>query len=125
MTQIKNSSYLYLKFPDLVLEKDQTLKDVLSKDLTNAGSVVGIPANRGEGEPDITAEDSLIFRLTSRDLEGWKFCQKADGDVYDSTEYKAANYKWIIAFDNKLPSPQKNFVFYDETVDLSVKIHQD
>ena len=22
------------------------------------------------GEPDITAEDSLIFRLTSRDLEG-------------------------------------------------------
>ena len=70
MTQIKNSSYLYLKFPDLVLEKDQTLKDVLSKDLTNTGSIVGIPANRGEGEPDITTEDSFIFRLTSRDLEG-------------------------------------------------------
>lgn len=122
MTQIKNSSYLYLKFPDLVLEKDQTLKDVLSKDLTNAGSVVGIPANRGEGEPDITAEDSLIFRLTSRDLEGaGSFAKKADGDVYDSTEYKAANYKWIIAFDNKTPSPQKNFVFYDETVDSRLK----
>ena len=70
MAKIKNTSYLYLKFPDLVLEKDQTLKDVLSKDLTNSGSIVGIPANRGEGEPDITAEDSLIFRLTSRDLEG-------------------------------------------------------
>ena len=68
MTKIKDTSYLYLKFPDLVLEKDQTLKDVLSKDLTNTGSIVGIPANRGEGEPDITAEDSLIFRLTSRDL---------------------------------------------------------
>ena len=122
MTQIKNSSYLYLKFPDLVLEKDQTLKDVLSKDLTNAGSVVGIPANRGEGEPDITAEDSLIFRLTSRDLEGaGSFAKKADGDVYDSTEYKAANYKWIIAFDNKTPSTQKNFVFYDETVDSRLK----
>lgn len=105
MAKIKNTSYLYLKFPDLVLEKDQTLKDVLSKDLTNSGSIVGIPANRGEGEPDITAEDSLIFRLTSRDLEGaGSFAKKADGDVYDSTEYKAANYKWIIAFDNKTPS---------------------
>ena len=114
-----------LEILDLVLEKDQTLKDVLSKDLTNTGSVVGIPANRGEGELDITAEDSLIFRLTSRDLEGaGKFCQKADGDVYDSTEYKAANYKWIIALIIKTPSTQKNFVFYDETVD-SVKIHQD
>ena len=122
MAKIKNTSYLYLKFPDLVLEKDQTLKDVLSKDLTNTGSVVGIPANRGEGEPDITAEDSLIFRLTSRDLEGaGSFAKKADGDVYDSTEYKAANYKWIIAFDNKTPSPQKNFVFYDETVDSRLK----
>lgn len=122
MAKIKNTSYLYLKFPDLVLEKDQTLKDVLSKDLTNTGSVVGIPANRGEGEPDITAEDSLIFRLTSRDLEGaGSFAKKADGDVYDSTEYKAANYKWIIAFDNKTPSTQKNFVFYDETVDSRLK----
>ena len=122
MAKIKNTSYLYLKFPDLVLEKDQTLKDVLSKDLTNSGSIVGIPANRGEGEPDITAEDSLIFRLTSRDLEGaGSFAKKADGDVYDSTEYKAANYKWIIAFDNKTPSPQKNFVFYDETVDSRLK----
>ena len=122
MTKIKDTSYLYLKFPDLVLEKDQTLKDVLSKDLTNTGSIVGIPANRGEGEPDITAEDSLIFRLTSRDLEGaGSFAKKADGDVYDSTEYKAANYKWIIAFDNKTPSPQKNFVFYDETVDSRLK----
>lgn len=122
MAKIKNTSYLYLKFPDLVLEKDQTLKDVLSKDLTNSGSIVGIPANRGEGEPDITAEDSLIFRLTSRDLEGaGSFAKKADGDVYDSTEYKAANYKWIIAFDNKTPSTQKNFVFYDETVDSRLK----
>ena len=84
MTKIKDTSYLYLKFPDLVLEKDQTLKDVLSKDLTNTGSIVGIPANRGEGEPDITAEDSLIFRLTSRDLEGaGSFAKQADGDVYD------------------------------------------
>ena len=122
MTKIKNTSYLYLKFPDLVLEKDKTLKDVLSKDLTNTGRVVGIPANRGEGEPDLTAEDSLIFRLTSRDLEGaGSFAKKADGDVYDSTEYKAANYKWIIAFDNKTPSTQKNFVFYDETVDSRLK----
>lgn len=122
MTKIKDTSYLYLKFPDLVLEKDQTLKDVLIKDLTNTGSIVGIPANRGEGEPDITAEDSLIFRLTSRDLEGaGSFAKKADGDVYDSTEYKAANYKWIIAFDNKTPSTQKNFVFYDETVDSRLK----
>lgn len=122
MAKIKNTSYLYLKFPDLVLEKDQTLKDVLSKDLTNSGSIVGIPANRGEGEPDITAEDSLIFRLTSRDLEGaGSFAKKADGDVYDSTEYKAANYRWIIAFDNKTPSTQKNFVFYDETVDSRLK----
>lgn len=122
MTKIKDTSYLYLKFPDLVLEKDKTLKDVLSKDLTNTGRVVGIPANRGEGEPDLTAEDSLIFRLTSRDLEGaGSFAKKADGDVYDSTEYKAANYKWIIAFDNKTPSTQKNFVFYDETVDSRLK----
>lgn len=122
MTQIKNSSYLYLKFPDLVLEKDKTLKDVLSKDLTNTGSVVGIPANRGEGEPDITAEDSLIFRLTSRDLEGaGSFAKRADGDVYDSTEYKSANYKWILNFANNTPSPQKNFVFYDETVDPRLK----
>ena len=122
MTQIKNSSYLYLKFPDLVLEKDKTLKDVLSKDLTNTGSVVGIPANRGEGEPDITAEDSLIFRLTSRDLEGaGSFAKRADGDVYDSTEYKSANYKWILNFANNTPSPQKNFVFYDEAVDPRLK----
>lgn len=122
MTKIKDTSYLYLKFPDLVLEKDQTLKDVLSKDLTNSGSIVGIPANRGEGEPDITAEDSLIFRLTSRDLEGaGSFAKRADGDVYDSTEYKAANYKWILKFHNNTPSPQKNFVFYDETVDPRLK----
>jgi len=60
--------------------------------------------------------------LTSRDLEGaGSFAKKADGDVYDSTEYKAANYKWIIAFDNKTPSTQKNFVFYDETVDSRLK----
>ena len=122
MTKIKDTSYLYLKFPDLVLEKDQTLKDVLSKDLTNTGSIVGIPANRGEGEPDITAEDSLIFRLTSRDLEGaGSFAKQADGDVYDSTEYKAANYKWLLKFANNTPSPQKNFVFYDETVDPRLK----
>jgi len=122
MTKIKDTSYLYLKFPDLVLEKDQTLKDVLSKDLTNTGSIVGIPANRGEGEPDITAEDSLIFRLTSRDLEGaGSFAKRADGDVYDSTDYKAANYKWILKFHNNTPSPQKNFVFYDETVDPRLK----
>ena len=122
MTKIKDTSYLYLKFPDLVLEKDQTLKDVLSKDLTNTGSIVGIPANRGEGEPDITAEDSLIFRLTSRDLEGaGSFAKRSDGDVYDSTDYKAANYKWILKFHNNTPSPQKNFVFYDETVDPRLK----
>ena len=122
MTKIKDTSYLYLKFPDLVLEKDQTLKDVLSKDLTNTGSIVGIPANRGAGEPDITAEDSLIFRLTSRDLEGaGSFAKRADGDVYDATEYKAANYKWILSYDNNTPSPQKNFVFYDETVDPRLK----
>ena len=122
MTKIKDTSYLYLKFPDLVLEKDQTLKDVLSKDLTNTGSIVGIPANRGAGEPDITAEDSIIFRLTSRDLEGaGSFAKRADGDIYDSTEYKAANYKWILSYDNNTPSPQKNFVFYDETVDPRLK----
>jgi len=122
MTKIKDTSYLYLKFPDLVLEKDQSLKDVLIKDLTNTGSLVGIPANRGEGEPDITAEDSLIFRLTSRDLEGaGSFAKRADGDVYDSTDYKAANYKWILKFHNNTPSPQKNFVFYDETVDPRLK----
>ncbi|WP_449159814.1 Cna B-type domain-containing protein [Streptococcus sp.] len=122
MAKIKNTSYLYLKFPDLVLEKDQTLKDVLSKDLTNSGSIVGIPAERGEGEADITAEDSLIFRLTSRDLEGaGSFAKRAEGDVYDSTEYKAANYKWNLNFDNNTPSPQKNFVIYDETVDSRLK----
>ena len=122
MAKIKNTSYLYLKFPDLALEKDQTLKDVLSKDLTNSGSIVGIPAERGEGEADITAEDSLIFRLTSRDLEGaGSFAKRAEGDVYDSTEYKAANYKWNLNFDNNTPSPQKNFVIYDETVDSRLK----
>ena len=122
MTKIKDTSYLYLKFPDLVLEKDQTLKDVLSKDLTNTGSIVGIPDNRGEGEPDITAEDSLIFRLTSRDLEGaGSFAKRADGNVYDSTEYKAANYKWLLNFENNTPAPQKNFVFYDEAVDPRLK----
>ena len=69
-----------MKFPDLVMEKDQTLEDVLVKDLTNTASVVGIPAERGEGEPDVTAEDSLIFRLTSRDLEGkGAFAKQADG----------------------------------------------
>ncbi len=53
-TQIK--FHLYLKFPDLVMEKDQT-EDVLVKDLTNTASVVGVPAEHdGEGEPDVTAE---------------------------------------------------------------------
>ena len=60
--------------------------------------------------------------MTSRDLEGaGSFAKRADGDVYDATEYKAANYKWILSYDNNTPSPQKNFVFYDETVDPRLK----
>ncbi|MFQ7255994.1 MAG: Cna B-type domain-containing protein [Streptococcus sp.] len=92
------------------------------KDLTNTASVVGIPAERGEGEPDVTAEDSLIFRLTSRDLEGkGAFAKQADGNVYDSTDYKAANYKWLLKYNNTTPFAQKNIVFYDEQVDSRLK----
>ncbi|MFS9314703.1 Cna B-type domain-containing protein [Streptococcus infantis] len=122
MQKIQDKSFLYLKFPDLVMEKDQTLEDVLVKDLTNTASVVGIPAERGEGEPDVTAEDSLIFRLTSRDLEGkGAFAKQAEGNVYDSTDYKAANYKWVLKFQNITPFAQKNIVFYDEQVDSRLK----
>lgn len=122
MQKIQDKSFLYLKFPDLVMEKDQTLEDVLVKDLTNTASVVGIPAERGEGEPDVTAEDSLIFRLTSRDLEGkGSFAKQAEGNVYDSTDYKAANYKWLLKYNNITPFAQKNLVFYDEQVDSRLK----
>jgi len=122
MQKIQDKSFLYLKFPDLVMEKDQTLEDVLVKDLTNTASVVGIPAERGEGEPDVTAEDSLIFRLTSRDLEGkGSFAKQAEGNVYDSTDYKAANYKWLLKYNNTTPFAQKNVVFYDEQVDSRLK----
>ena len=118
MQKIQDKSFLYLKFPDLVMEKDQTLEDVLVKDLTNTATVVGIPAERGEGEPDVTAEDSLIFRLTSRDLEGkGAFAKQAEGNVYDSTDYKSANYKWLLKYHNITPFAQKNVVFYDEQVD--------
>lgn len=122
MQKIQDKSFLYLKFPDLVMEKDQTLEDVLVKDLTNTASVVGIPAERGEGEPDVTAEDSLIFRLTSRDLEGkGAFAKQAEGNVYDSTDYKSANYKWLLKYNNITPFAQKNVVFYDEQVDSRLK----
>ena len=122
MQKIQDKSFLYLKFPDLVMEKDQTLEDVLVKDLTNTASVVGIPAERGEGEPDVTAEDSLIFRLTSRDLEGkGAFAKQAEGNVYDSTDYKSANYKWLLKYHNITPFAQKNVVFYDEQVDSRLK----
>ena len=122
MQKIQDKSFLYLKFPDLVMEKDQTLEDVLVKDLTNTASVVGIPAERGEGEPDVRAEDSLIFRLTSRDLEGkGAFAKQADGNVYDSTDYKSANYKWLLKYNNITPFAQKNVVFYDEQVDSRLK----
>ena len=122
MQKIQDKSFLYLKFPDLVMEKDQTLEDVLVKDLTNTATVVGIPAERGEGEPDVTAEDSLIFRLTSRDLEGkGAFAKQAEGNVYDSTDYKAANYKWLLKYNNTTPFAQKNVVFYDEQVDSRLK----
>ena len=122
MQQIQDKSFLYLKFPDLVMGKDQTLEDVLVKDLTNTASVVGIPAERGDGEPDVTAEDSLIFRLTSRDLEGkGSFAKQAEGNVYDSTDYKAANYKWLLKYNNVTPFAQKNVVFYDEQVDSRLK----
>lgn len=122
MQKIQDKSFLYLKFPDLVMEKDQTLEDVLVKDLTNTASVVGIPAERGEGEPDVRAEDSLIFRLTSRDLEGkGSFAKQAEGNVYDSTDYKAANYKWLLKYNNVTPFAQKNVVFYDEQVDSRLK----
>ncbi|RGM74710.1 Cna B-type domain-containing protein [Streptococcus ilei] len=122
MQKIQDKSFLYLKFPDLVMEKDQTLEDVLVKDLTNTASVVGIPAERGDGEPDVRAEDSLIFRLTSRDLEGkGAFAKQADGNVYDSTDYKAANYKWLLKYNNTTPFAQKNLVFYDEQVDSRLK----
>ncbi|MFS9097186.1 Cna B-type domain-containing protein [Streptococcus australis] len=122
MQKIQDKSFLYLKFPDLVMEKDQTLEDVLVKDLTNTATVVGIPAERGEGEPDVTAEDSLIFRLTSRDLEGkGAFAKQAEGNVYDSTDYKAANYKWLLKYNNITPFAQKNLVFYDEQVDSRLK----
>lgn len=122
MQKIKDKSFLYLKFPDLVMEKDQTLEDVLVKDLTNTATVVGIPAERGEGEPDVRAEDSLIFRLTSRDLEGkGAFAKQAEGNVYDSTDYKAANYKWLLKYNNITPFAQKNLVFYDEQVDSRLK----
>ena len=122
MQKIQDKSFLYLKFPDLVMEKDQTLEDVLVKDLTNTASVVGIPAERGEGEPDVTAEDSLISRLTSRDLEGkGSFAKQAEGNVYDSTDYKAANYKWLLKYNNVTPFAQKNIVFYDEQVDSRLK----
>lgn len=90
--------------------------------MTNTASVVGIPAERGEGEPDVTAEDSLIFRLTSRDLEGkGSFAKQAEGNVYDSTDYKAANYKWLLKYNNVTPFAQKNVVFYDEQVDSRLK----
>ena len=122
MQKIQDKSFLYLKFPDLVMEKDQTLEDVLVKDLTNTATVVGIPAERGEGEPDVRAEDSLIFRLTSRDLEGkGSFAKQAEGNVYDSTDYKAANYKWLLKYNNITPFAQKNLVFYDEQVDSRLK----
>ena len=122
MQKIQDKSFLYLKFPDLVMEKDQTLEDILVKDLTNTASVVGIPAERGEGEPDVTAEDSLIFRLTSRDLEGkGAFAKQAEGNVYDSTDYKSANYKWLLKYNNITPFAQKNIVFYDEQVDSRLK----
>ena len=122
MQKIQDKSFLYLKFPDLVMEKDQTLEDVLVKDLTNTASVVGIPAERGEGEPDVRAEDSLIFRLTSRDLEGkGAFAKQAEGNVYDSTDYKSANYKWLLKYNNITPFAQKNIVFYDEQVDSRLK----
>lgn len=122
MQKIQDKSFLYLKFPDLVMEKDQTLEDVLVKDLTNTATVVGIPAERGEGEPDVRAEDSLIFRLTSRDLEGkGSFAKQAEGNVYDSTDYKAANYKWLLKYNNTTPFAQKNLVFYDEQVDSRLK----
>ena len=122
MQKIQDKSFLYLKFPDLVMEKDQTLEDVLVKDLTNTATVVGIPAERGEGEPDVTAEDSLIFRLTSRDLEGkGAFAKQAEGNVYDSTDYKSANYKWLLKYHNITPFAQKNVVFYDEQVDSRLK----
>ena len=122
MQKIQDKSFLYLKFPDLVMEKDQTLEDVLVKDLTNTATVVGVPAERGEGEPDVTAEDSLIFRLTSRDLEGkGSFAKQAEGNVYDSTDYKAANYKWLLKYNNITPFAQKNIVFYDEQVDSRLK----
>lgn len=122
MQKIQDKSFLYLKFPDLVMEKDQTLEDVLVKDLTNTATVVGIPAERGEGEPDVTAEDSLIFRLTSRDLEGkGAFAKQAEGNVYDSTDYKSANYKWLLKYNNITPFAQKNVVFYDEQVDSRLK----
>ena len=49
------------------------------------------------------------------------FAKQADGNVYDSTDYKAANYKWLLKYNNTTPFAQKNVVFYDEQVDSRLK----
>ncbi|KXT77481.1 Cna B-type domain-containing protein [Streptococcus sp. DD13] len=123
MIQIKENSFLYLKFPDLAMDKDQKVEDLLTKDLTNTASFVGVPKERGEGEPDITGEDSLIFRLTSKDLQGsGSFAKRSQGDIFDTLPYKTANYEWSLNFDNNTPLPFKNLVLSDTGLDSRLKI---
>ena len=58
MTKIKDTSYLYLKFPDLVLKRSNP-QGCPYQGFDQHGYSRN-SANRGEGEPDITAEDSLF-----------------------------------------------------------------
>ena len=63
-----------------------------------------------------------FFRLTSRDLEGaGSFAKKQMVMSMIQLNIKQQTISGSSLLITKLPSPQKNFVFYDETVDSRLK----
>ena len=64
-----------------------------------------------------TADDSLLFRLTSKSGTEGRFTKGATkGDIYDGNSYKANEYPWELHLYNEHPQPLEHITIQDREI---------
>ena len=106
---------IHLQFPGLPFKKGAD--GFLIADLTNSVHMDAIPTREAEGETRPTADDSLLFRLTSKSGTEGRFTKGATkGDIYDGNSYKANEYPWELHLYNEHPQPLEHIVIQDREI---------
>lgn len=114
LNQIYGDDPLKLRFPNLKFEGEN---GKLSISLNNMVNLVAEPSNRGNGEPNITANDPLRFVMTTEAGTKGSFTKTAQkGKIYDTDTYKTNPYPWRVRLSNNGAQPLEHIVIQDRKI---------